>query len=309
MSRRWALLLALLLGGGCASIPSADLRTAQFAIEVRDSVYLLDGTGGAPALTLARRQTRDRSGRVSALYDHYVDPSLSPDRASIACVRRRNHDPYRSRMRDPSPEDVIEVLIVRVADRAEQIVMSVPATSPAARGMIGPVWSTDGRRVFFGADRRIWAYRLGAERPDVVMVLPATYLTSLRLTAHYLRVAAPGDRLLGLFPGPGLLDHVIVEIDPVRGALTPLWSGTLSSRLGGDVDRPLTAPVAEDVVLALFGSRERPVLGPRSSPDGRFYFFERYRQGPLGRRWVAGYDRVTRTEFEVRTMWRTLWWE
>lgn len=31
--------------------------------------------------------------------------------------------------------------------------------------------------------------------------------------------------------------------------------------------------------------------------------------GLFGREWVAGYDRVTRKEFEVWTMWRSLFWK
>jgi hypothetical protein len=76
-----------------------------------------------------------------------------------------------------------------------------------------------------------------------------------------------------------------------------------------EVDRPLSREIDDEVGVTLFGSRGRPVYAPLHSTDGRLCFFGRHEIGRFGREWMVGYDRVTRREFEVRTMWRTLWWK
>ncbi|HZP37308.1 MAG TPA: hypothetical protein VFE48_12570 [Methylomirabilota bacterium] len=282
----------------------SDVRDVQIAVESRYSIYLLSGTGDRRRL-LASRRTQVGAAPHQELHDDYVAPSLSPDGSHVACIRLRNHGRYGRDVRVALPPEVIEVLIVRLADRAERLVLSTPDHGRGGAGVLGPVWSRDGRRVFFGAEGRIWVHRIGDERPESVATLPV----STRATRHYLRVVREGDRLVALLPGPSGSEDAIAEIDPATGAVTLLWSGPLSSSSTRDVDRPLPAPIAADVAEALFGSPEWPVLAPHPAPDRRVYFFERFRQGPLGRRWIAGYDRATGTEFEVRTMWHTFWWE
>jgi hypothetical protein len=294
----------MLLSAACAPLPPSDVRDVQIAVESRHSVYLLSGTGDRRLLLASRRSYAGATAHEE-LHDDYVAPSLSPDGSHVACIRLQDHGRYGRDVRVPLPPEMIQVLIVRLADRAEQLVLSTPGDGRGGAGVLGPVWSRDGRRLFFAAGGRIWVHRSGDLRPESVAALPR----STRVTRHYLRVMPQSDRLVALLPGPSRSDDAIAEIHPVTGAVTILWSGPLSSSAMRDVDRPLPAPIAADVAEALFGSPEWPVLAPHAAPDRRVYFFERFRQGPLGRRWIAGYDRATGTEFEVRTMWRTLWWE
>jgi len=308
---RRGLLLVLLLCGGCAaSIPADVLRDAQFTVESLNSVYLLDGTGDQATPILERRRTRSGPAMHDNLYDDYIDPSLSPDRAHVACLRFRNNSEGGGNLDELMPFQSVEVLIVGIADRVERVVTSIPATSKGrVYRVLAPVWSRDGRRIFFVADRHVWSYALLEGRVEPVVELPGDFGGGFGAGRRYLRASPDGTRLFGLLGRSFGGDDVVVEIDIAGRRLTPLWSGRLSTGLASEVDRPLTAQVSDDVVQMVFGSRQRPVFAPRSSSDGRFYFFGRHEVGFLGRRWVAGYDRSTGTEFEVRTMWRTLFWK
>ncbi len=303
------LLLSVLLAfGGCATaVPVDALRDATFAVENFNSVYLMDGSGEQVTRILERRQTRDGPGHLDRLYDDYVQPSLSPDGTHIACIRRRN-DSLGGNISELMPLQSSEVLVVRVSDRVERLVMSVPATRPGRIYRVSsPVWSTEGGRVFFFADRRVWSYSLDEARLEALVDLPIRYVGGLELIEQYLRVSRDGARLFALFFAP--YQDVVMEIDLADRKVKTLWSGKLSSRSVFDVDRPLPRELGEEVAQALFGSREFPVYTPQVSGDRRSYFFMRHKSGWFGRIWVAGYDRETRTEFEVRTMWRTLFWK
>lgn len=127
----------------------------------------------------------------------------------------------------------------------------------------------------------------------------------------YLRPSRDGTRLFGLLERRNRRASydVIVGIDLGSGKLTPLWTGKLSWHSVFEVERPLPRDIGDDAAEALFWSRDHPVYEPRASRDGRFYFFDRHEMGLFGRTWVAGCERVARKEFEVRTMWRTLFWK
>jgi hypothetical protein len=306
---RWrGLLLVLLLCGGCvASIPADVLRDAQFTVESKWSVYLLDGTGDRATSILPRRQTRDGQGPQAKRYDEYLEPSLSPDRTLVTCIRRTggNSSLWYSEW---APAESADVLVVRIADRSERVVMSIPVTSRGTAHTLAPVWSPDGKRIFFAVDQRIWSYVVSEERLEPVVDLPTDLRGTFELR-RYLRVSRDGAKLFALLDSyrRRTTYEAIVEVDLASRRLTPLWTGTLVHHI--DIDRPLTATVDDDIAEALFGSREFPVFAPRVSGDPRVYFFSRHEMGLFGREWVAGYDRVTRKEFEVRTMWRTLFWK
>lgn len=276
MWRRRGLLTVLLLCGGCAaSVPTDVLRDARFAVESPNSVYLLDGTGQQATPIRERRLTKDGPGIMDKLYDDYFAPSLSPDRSRIACLRFRNNS-AGGNIDELMPLQSVEVLLVRLADRSEQVVMSIPATE---RGrvyrVLAPVWSPDGNRVFFAADRRVWVYVLGAARPEPVADFPEGFGGGFQVRA-YLRPSRDGDRLFGLLSRHTRLARydVIVSVDLASGKLTPVWTGSLRRAI--EIDRPVAAEIDDEIVEALFGSREHPVDAPRASPDHRLYFFTRH---------------------------------
>lgn len=118
MRRGRSLLLVLLFGSGCATaIPVEALRDARFTVESQESVYLLDGAGERSEPIAARRQTRDGPSQF---------------------VRSRNDTPYQGNNPELMPIQSVEVLLVRLADGAEQVVMSIPATRPG-RVLLAPV--------------------------------------------------------------------------------------------------------------------------------------------------------------------------
>ena len=309
---RWlGLLLTLPLCGGCvASIPQDALRDAEFTVESLASVYLMDGTGERATRLLERRLTRDGPGLRDKLHDEYFAPSLSPDRSRIACLRFRNNSGFGN---DDAlmPLQRVEVLLVHLADRSEQIVASIPATERGrVYSVLAPVWSGDGVRIFFAADHRVWVYTLGSGRPEPIVDIPAEFYGGFGGGTEYLRLSRGGSRLFARLRrySPRYVSYdIIVSIDIAGGRLTPVWTGHLRRHI--ELDRPVTTEIEEDIVEALFGSREHPVDDPRASGDRRFYFFTRHEMGLFGRKWIAGYDRATRREFEVRTMWRTLFWK
>ena len=182
-------------------------------------------------------------------------------------------------------------------------------------GVLSPVWSVESDRIFFAADRRVWSYSLAGARLEPVVDLAGHYVggfASDDLRGTYLRVSRDGTKLFGLLvvrSGRSQFEDAIVEIDLTKGMFTSLWTGHLSSGSVFEIDRPLPAEIDDEAVQALFGSREFPVFAPKHSADRRLYFFVKHEMGWLGRIWVSGYDRQTRSEFEVRTMWRTLFWK
>jgi len=307
--RGFVVLVALVSGACAAALPVDLLRDTRLAVESLGSVYLIDASGEQATPVLERKQTRARSERLAALYDEYFEPSLSPDGAYIACVRLRNNAHWGD-LAEPRPLQSSEVMLVRVSDRSERVIMSVPRSAPPW-SILSPVWSVEGDRIFFAVDRRVWSYALAVGRLDPVADLPSHYFGGFvgdSLRGQYLRVSPDGSRLFALL-GERIGRDAVVEIELTNGTLRPLWSGELSSRSVFEIDRPLPAQIDDEAGHALFGSRELPVFAPRHSRDRRFYFFARHEMGWLGRIWVAGYDRETRREFEVRTMWRTLVWK
>ncbi len=309
MWRRRSLLLVFLLGGCAAAIPLDALRAAHFAVASLDSVYLLDGTGERSVPVVTRRYTRGGRSDPDQLYDGYAAPALSPDGTRVACLRARNYSPYRGGQ-DLIPIQSTEVLLVRLADGGEQVVMSIPAALRSSV-LLAPVWAPDGTRILFGADRWVWSYVLETSGPEPIVEVPADFHGTFRLR-RYLRPSRDGRTLFALLERQNrrfASYDVIVRIDLAARRVTPLWTGQLSHGSVFEVDRPLARDIDDEVGVTLFGSREHPVYAPLASVDGRLYFFGRHEMGLFGREWMAGYDRVTRQEFEVRTMWRTLWWK
>lgn len=311
---RYSLLSALLLLNGCAAAVRIDaLRETRFTVEDRHSVYLMDGVGEQLTRVLERKQTKDGPRTVDKLYDDYFEPSLSPDGTHVACIRFRNNS-AGGNIDELMPLQSVEVLIVRISDRTERLLMSVPASEPGrVYRVLGPVWSADGGRVFFVADQRVWSYSLSEWQLEPIVDLPNGYsggFTQDFLRGKYLRVSKEGTRLFGLLSMYfGREYDVIVEIDLRVRKLKTLWYGNLSSRSVFEIDRLPPEQLDEDAVETLFGSRQFPVFAPRFSRDRRFYFFVRGESGWFGRVWVGAYDRAERKPFEVRTMWRTLLWK
>jgi hypothetical protein len=311
--RGYGVLLALVCGACAAGLPIDRLRDTTLSVESLGSVYLIDASGEHATPVLERKQTRARSDQLAQLFDEYYEPSLSPDGAYVACVRLRNNAHWGDLV-EPQPLQSSEIMIARVSDRSERVIMSVPRRAPAWN-ILAPVWSVEGDQIFFAVDRRVWSYALAGARLDPLVELPTRYFGGFTWDhgrGEYLRASSNGTRLFGLLRqgiGRDPSNDAIVEIDLTNGALSPLWSGTLSTGFSTEVDRPLPPQIGDDAAQALFGSREFPVFAPRHSRDRRFYFFGRHEVGWLGRVWVAGYDRETRREFEVRTMWRTLVWK
>jgi hypothetical protein len=312
--RELVVLVALVCAGCASAVPVDRLRATTLAVDSLGSVYLLDASGEQATRVLDRKQTRDGPGQWGPLYDEYFQPSLSPDGRHVACVRLHNSS-HRG-----SPAELVaiqssEVIIVRVGDGAERVVMSVASEVGRGRAVLSPVWSIGGDRIFFAVDRRVWSYSVAGARLDPVVDLASHYVGSFGsddLRGTYLRVSGDGTRLFGLLRtriGRTGLDDAVVEIDLTSGTFRPLWSGNLSSGSVFEIDRPLPAAIDDEGVQALFGSREFPVFAPKHSADRRFYFFVKHEMGWLGRIWVSGYDRQTRRDFEVRTMWRTLFWK
>jgi len=310
---RKLVVLVTLVGAGCASaVPVDRLRATTLAVDSLGSVYLLDASGQQATRALDRKQTRDGPGQWDQLYDEYFQPSLSPDGKHVACVRLRNNS-HRGNPAELVAIQSSEVIIIRVGDGAERVVMSVASAVGRGRAVLSPVWSIGGDRIFFAVDRRVWSYSVAGARLDPVVDLASHYVGSFAsddLRGTYLRVSGDGTRLFGLLRiGRTRFDDAVVEIDLTSGAFRPLWSGKLSSGSVIEIDRPLPAEIDDEAVQALFGSREFPVFAPKHSADRRFYFFVKHEMGWLGRIWVSGYDRQTGREFEVRRMWRTLFWK
>ncbi len=321
MTKRWrfgplhgfGVLIALASGACAAALPIERLRDTTLPVESLGSVYLIDASGEHMTRVLERKQTRDRSERRAELHDEYFEPSLSLDGGHIACVRVRNNAHWGD-LDEPRLLQSSEIMVVRVSDLSERVIMSVPRSAPAWK-ILSPVWSAAGDQIFFAVDGRVWSYAPASARLDPLLDLPTSYAgTFAEYHGHgaYLRVSPTGTRLFGLFKDQGRRipsDDAIVEIDLTGRTLRPLWSGRLSTGFSNQVDRPFPDQIDDEAAQALFGSREFPVFAPRHSRDQRFYFFGRTEMGLLGRAWVAGYDRETRREFEVRTMWRTLIWK
>jgi len=284
-----ALLSALLFCGGCVSaVPIDPVRDTKFTVESVHSVYLLDGAGEQVTKVLERKQTRGGPSPQDQAYDDYFAPNLSPDGTHIACVRVRNNQTWGTFTDELRALQSSEVLIVRVSDRAERVVMSVPAKEPdrLIYRVLAPVWSADGGRVFFVTDRRVWSYSLDEGRLEQIGELPTEYYGHFvedTLRGEYLRVAHDGTRLFALLGVGGgySFNDVIVEIDLTDRKLKTLWSGKLSRQSVFDISLPLPEQLSDDSVEALFGSREFPVFAPPVLQGSAFLFLREVQAGSV----------------------------
>jgi hypothetical protein len=171
--RGYGVLLALVCGACAAGLPIDRLRDTTLSVESLGSVYLIDASGEHATPVLERKQTRARSDQLAQLFDEYYEPSLSPDGAYVACVRLGNNAHWGDLV-EPQPLQSSEIMIARVSDRSERVIMSVPRRAPAWN-ILAPVWSVEGDQIFFAVDRRVWSYALAGARLDPLVELPTRY--------------------------------------------------------------------------------------------------------------------------------------
>jgi len=212
------------------------------------------------------------------------------------------------------PQQSSEVIIIRTTstDKSMQVVHSVPGERGVVYRLGSPIWSLDGRGLFFIANSRILAHWLDTGLTQTITDIPGADAAGIAedfITTSYLRLSRDGQEIFALLHSLRSSSYSVWRIHWATGSARQVWKGNWWGRSVVRVDPPLPAELDDAAVEALFGSREFPVLAPRFSVDGRFYFFTRYRQGFFGRLWIAGYDVEAHREFTVRTLRRGLLWK
>ena len=291
---------------GCATTDT--LRDAKLVVEDDLSIYAMNGTGSGFHEVIARVKTGETPHE--ALWDAYFQPALAPGGSSVACIRFRNYTRFSGNDPTVLPRQSSEVVILHL-DNAGKPATDVVYSMPGQRGVVyqlgAPIWSRDGRGVFFIASNRVIAYWINtteietiAELPDVVAGFREEYIAST-----YLRLSREGDYIFALLSEQSSGMYSVWRIHWATRAAARVWRGRSLRDGSGRLDPELDDATVE----ALFGSRESPVMAPRNSADGRFYFFVKSRWGLFGRLWVGGYDRQEHREFTVRTLRRGLLWK
>lgn len=287
------------------------LRESRFAVENNLNVYLVNGTG---RLTEVVRRSKVGATERETLWDAYFQPALAPDGSAVACIRFRNYTRFSSNDAAVLPRQSSEVVVMRM-DRTEKpatrVIHSLPGEAGVVYRLSSPIWSRDGRFVFFLANHRLFAHSVDTAQTELLSTLPddvSAGFSEEHVTTSYLRLSPDGNQIFALLRERDAR-HSVWRIDWPKGSATRLWQGSLYEHFFAPIRTQLPSQLGNAAVDALFGSRAFPVLAPRFSADQRFYFFVRRKPGVFGRLWIGGYDVEERKDFVVRTLQRGFMWK
>ena len=305
------LVVMTLASAGCAT--ADGLSQVRLVVGEDLNIHTMNGKGDEFHEVVLRRKTGGT--QRGALWDAYFQPSLAPDGGAVACIRFRNYTRLSSN--DPAllPRQSSEIVIFhpgRTGKRATQVVYSVPGEAGVVYRLSSPIWSHDGRALFFVVGSRVLAYSLDTAETETVAELPSRVFAGFSEVDNagtYLSLSRDGEHIFALLTEVAPIAYSIWRIRWATRAVAKLWGGPWFGSHSGRFDQPFPPELDDAAIEALFGSREFPVLAPRFSADRRYYFFVKRRPGFFGRLWVAGYDREARREFTVRTLDRGLLWK
>jgi len=304
MSRRTLprLLGLAVMAVGCQQVPAAapeteelDPASIRVAYEQRGSLYVVmaDGSGHTLVRKKERRAPPADDPDVK-LYDTWLDPVAQPGSVGIAVVRARN------RAFNVYPGDPLEF------DQSWELVLVNPAEPTKDRVLFSSRrrldelrWSDDGQQVVGRIGRRdLLLWREGQAEVHALELPDQDSEERNLLFAEFTR---DGGSVVVLMNNYLELPY-LVGTAPVRpGALKVTPSFTFPS-FKMPPNRRDTAPVVRLLGRGTQGSALRPPFF--LTPDRRFSFYFRKREGFFPRGWIERVDGANDETFDVHTRWR-----
>lgn len=263
------------------------LKNEKIVYKKGTSLYLMNGLGKEVVKVL---------GPVSPSY--VEKPSLSPDRSKIVYTVGA-YKVYLLSIKDRSETLIFDSLRTDVVKLSEK--------SAQGRDVASPIWSQDGREIFFFVAHHLLAYSIDKKKTRKVSELPVGYVIGTRMRDEYMRLSKDGQKIFALVCGPWdnptTRHHSFIwQIDLSTGQAQKLWGEGPGKALFHFQEN-------DEAFAALFGSREFPVLASGFSRNRRFYFYYKWREGFLAKYWIEGYDTLNKRPFIVKIIRRALYAE
>ena len=332
-------IFSILLGGlvvFCSCIVSSKdtsgLDELRIPYESENGISVISGTGKTILDLSAKRAVgemakKDWSGDWLLEYGYFA-PDVHPAQDRLVCLRYHH---FFEQQRHDARCDLVEISL----KKGKPLIQTV-YTPPADRNIASPIWSPDGRHIaFFQFGKHGMPTEVTILHKEDGRIGKRFALQEAKASVHfdYLRWSADGRKLfvrVGRLPPEnmfnnegiktsGLLaqDVGILKVDSGSVQWLGQWMGT--GRYGiqqingkspeeskfeyGEWKQKIESPEDSEALETLFGSGENKVDHPVWSPDRRYYFCERYKDGFWANGWVERYDTQTKKRVRIKTIW------
>lgn len=160
-----------------------------------------------------------------------------------------------------------------------------------------PTWSTDGNKLYFINANHLVVYDYQEKHTTVLFDFPENQKGGWSYESGNMALSKNGDALYCMLSdGPEKFAFWKVDLGSDQGNL--VTSATRESVLSFNFSPDLP----DELIEALFGSKENPVLGPVHSADDRYYFYLVNEKGFLAKHLLMAYDKTQKTRSEVVTL-------
>lgn len=324
-----AFLLAMSVAGlsrpGWTNEPKVwGLNELRIPYEHKHGVSVITGRGKkilelpAKQLTGANAE-KDVTGERKLAYG-FSSPHIHPRQDRIVCRRCHGYFPQQ----DPRG---VRCELVEVSLESGTSPVRVIYAPPDDRLIASPAWSPDGHQVAFllirPEDLLSEVAILDRESQNVVQRFTVeelkafVYFDYLRWSADGRRIFIWGTRAKPDYKGVTNEDIAILTISSGNVQWLGQWGGTgrygivpIDGRYAeegrreyGEWKQKIETPADAETVRTLFGSAEKRVNRPIWSPDRRYYFYYRYREGFGANGWIERYDAQIDKGVRIKTVW------
>lgn len=305
-----------------------SLDGLRIPYEHRHGVYVITGKGRR-VLELPAKRARGNEGREGnrKLEYAYYTPDVHPSQERIVCLRC--HAFFEQDYRRDVRCEVVEIIL-----HEKKSPVRVIYAPPEGGAIASPVWSPGGRRIAF------FIFEKGENSSRGIAILDMESRKALQrisvgqleagVYSDYLRWAADGKQIFiwGGRPNPGYFgiagqDAAVLTVDSGHVRWLGQWVGTGLYAIRpidgkyteegkfekGEWKREIETPADAEAVRTLFGSSENQVSRPIWSPDRRYYFYKRIREGFGAKGWIERYDTQTHERDAIKTVWRAVYVE
>lgn len=316
LHRTLALLVMVLFAnlaglGGADESKSMSLKELRIPFPYKEGeVRVISGTG-REILTLTPKRISTQDPSEEAYAHAYYSPHVHPNQDRIICVRCNNFSLKSNLTWARRSCEVVEVFLNEDEPR-----IRVVFTPPPGNHVISPVWSPDGRQIAFFLGRSIGILDMATgkivQQTEAIDHGHPPSKFALALRTDYLRWSKDGSRIFIWVAkwGPTYAgrDRDLSILEAHSGVIKR-FGGYRTYEEGRWEDLPEKFPAADfEAVHTLFGVNENrfstPFVRPIWSPDRRYYFSYKQREGFWAKGWIERYD----TQTEKRKKVRTLWW-
>lgn len=277
---RFTFLLTLFLAlAGCSDTPSIKgPANTIIAFSNNENVYVLN---------------TDKGLLKTLIGDGYYQARISPDKTRVACIYL--NDFYITILNLDGNFDV---------DGKPKQVYNTQAQSSGS-GLSHshyPTWSVDGNKLYFTNANHLVVYDYQEKHTTVLFDFPENQTGGWSYESGNMALSKGGDALYCMLSdGPEKFAFWKIDLNTNQGSL--VTSATRESVLSFS----FSPGFPDELIEALFGSRENPVLGPIHSSDDRYFFYVDNEKGFLAKHLLMVYDKTLKTRSEVVTLETSLY--